>query len=136
MREAWPSIGCASPLGGKPQMKMSNKAWNNCGPNCLNLIIPSKCSNAQNDHFYYGHKSLILGGILAPFLNYFFFGQWNRTLMVYCVTLSYVLKGMPTYLSNLPKVSVSETPFLFPSPLELHHVANRTDFYNNNSNNN
>ena len=36
---------------------------------------------------------------------------------------------MLTYLSNLAKRSVNEPLFLFPSPLELHHVANRTDFF-------
>ena len=38
---------------------------------------------------------------------------------------------MLTYLSNLAKRSVNEPLFLFPSPLELHHVANRTDFFFN-----
>lgn len=135
MGEAWPSFGCASPLNGKPQMKMSK-------PETTGVLIQSKLTNPLK-MLKCSKWSLLLwlqksnsGRSFSPISKqfFFFFGQCNRILRLYWVISLCVLRGMPIYLSNLAKRSVNEPPFLFPSPLEPHHVANRKDFYSSNNN--
>ena len=110
-------------------------------PETTGVLIQSKFTNPLKMHrcskwslLLWPQKSNSGRSFSSISKQFFSFGQWNRTLGLYCVISLCVLRSMPICLSNRAERSVNEPPFLFPSPLELHHVANRTDFYNHNNN--
>lgn len=72
MREAWAILWLCRPL---EKEATDENVKQNLRPLwfefSLNLLNPSKCSNAQNDRFHHGCKSLALEGVAVPFLNQF-----------------------------------------------------------------